>query len=183
MKNLGTTNRFENRAKGSCREFADELFLHQRLSIVKCQPTSLFRKVKRIGHRCTQSHTDKCKPGKDRLCSCSTILFGIYSSLSVRLCVHLWLKLFRCLLFKIGILLADCGLPCRDFKFSIQTCRKDRRNRRSIPPSEFASHNDVIAMRKTPETHGNPQESGVEGWVMRDSNPRHPRCKHGALTS
>ncbi len=49
-------------------------------------------------------------------------------------------------------------------------------------------HDEAVeVMRKTPETHGSPQESGVKSdsdeWVMRDSNPRHPRCKHGALTS
>ena len=28
-----------------------------------------------------------------------------------------------------------------------------------------------------------PENDGIDQWAMRDSNPRHPRCKRGALAN
>ena len=52
-------------------------------------------KAKRICHRCTQIHTDKCRTGKYTQTSFSTAFLGIYSSLSVWFCVNLWLNSFE----------------------------------------------------------------------------------------
>ena len=49
-----------------------------------------------------------------------------------------------------------------------------------------ASHTSAAENEKPLELQGKPTKQGVcdsEDWAMRDSNPRHPRCKHGALTN
>ena len=43
-----------------------------------------------------------------------------------------------------------------------------------------------LDVTSSPDKRNNPPTTAVDGsreWAMRDSNPRHPRCKHGALTN
>ncbi len=49
-----------------------------------------------------------------------------------------------------------------------------------------ASHTSAAENEQPLVLQNNPTKQGVDDsghWAMRDSNPRHPRCKHGALTS
>ena len=49
-----------------------------------------------------------------------------------------------------------------------------------------ASHTSADENEQPLVSQGKPAKQGVDesgNWAMRDSNPRHPRCKHGALTS
>ena len=73
-----------------------------------------------------------------------------------------------------------------DAPTSVKTCKSGSFPVASTDPRGMGTSTPHIDATSTTGKRKDSPTTGVNEsgeWAMRDSNPRHPRCKHGALTS